>query len=541
MPEEAPPLTKTQLSPAPEGSKASRVRKGTTTYRTDKKRRAHTGLVFMAIFYAVAFFLAYAADLLVADEARKAAVFSSPQLEVAILSILSAVGIFVVARWRLLSDQAISTMALIWWAPGTLGIIIGEGWLRTVAAGSGPVPTVVGISWAAVFICIFPLVIEAKVVPTVAAGLVAAAIGPAFIAIYAQVTGTAVSNEVLLPLTMNLLICGVLTFLPAMVLRNYRKDADKARLLGAYRLVDRVGEGGMGEVWRAEHHLLARPAAIKLIRPEALVETEGSAKTEGSTMHRFEREAQATSSLMSPHTIDVYDFGISERGTFFFVMELLHGMDAQTLVQRFGPLSVPRAIYLIEQVCHSLAEAHHRELVHRDIKPANIFVCRRGLDDDFVKVLDFGLVKGTPLAEKAGTQLTARGLAAGTPAYMPPEAALGHTDVSPESDIYSLGCVAFFLVTGREVFLAESALAVAVKHVQEQPDPPSAHSELPIPAEYDELVLACLAKKRDERIPSVEELLELLRAVPVDPWTGDRACSWWEKNAPEFRADTGPA
>jgi serine/threonine-protein kinase len=305
--------------------------------------------------------------------------------------------------------------------------------------------------------------------------------------------------------------------------------------------VERIGEGGMGEVWRAEHHLLARPAAIKLIRSEVLDEKSGSSTTEGNTIRRFEREAQATSSLMSPNTVDLYDFGASERGDFFFVMELLQGMDAQTLVERLGPLPVERAVFVLEQVCRSLSEAHRRELVHRDIKPANIFVCRYGLDDDFVKVLDFGLVKGTPGAKGAGTRLTLQNAAAGTPAYMPPEVGLGDPEVGPGSDLYSLGCVAFFLVTGRTVFEADTAIAMALKHVHEQPEPPSAHSERPVPHEYDELVMRCLAKKPDERVRNAEELLTLLQAVPRERWTPDRAHGWWEQNAPEIKPYAEPA
>ena len=219
----------------------------------------------------------------------------------------------------------------------------------------------------------------------------------------------------------------------------------QARKVGSYELEERLGQGGMGEVWRARHHLLARRAAIKLIRPEALG---GDQQTRRVALARFEREAQATASLRSPHTIDLYDFGISDTGVFYYVMELLVGRDMQTLVRDFGQLPPERVLYLLEQVCESLAEAHVAGLVHRDIKPSNIYVCREGLRYDFVKVLDFGLARDRRAEAVRLTMNTSERLT-GTPAYMAPEVILGATEVDPRADIYALGCVAYFLQTGQ--------------------------------------------------------------------------------------------
>jgi serine/threonine-protein kinase len=302
----------------------------------------------------------------------------------------------------------------------------------------------------------------------------------------------------------------------------------EARTLGSYKLEELLGRGGMGEVWRATHQLLARQAAIKLIRPEALG---GDADTRQIAMARFEREAQATASLRSPHTIEVYDFGVSDTGTFYCVMELLVGYDVQTLVERFGPLPVERVVYLLAQVCDSLSEAHAARLVHRDIKPSNIYVCRYGRQVDFVKVLDFGLVKRVRGFEDDQTQLqlTAPLAISGTPAFMAPEQVLGGADTDARTDLYAVGCVAFWLLTGRTVFQGSTVMQVLMKHVHDEPLPPSRFSELPLPAALDAVILRCLAKSPDDRPQSADELAEALTAA-CDPrtWTTARASEWWK-------------
>ena len=219
------------------------------------------------------------------------------------------------------------------------------------------------------------------------------------------------------------LLVVVMAYVGARVVYALGTEVSRARELGSYRLVERLGQGGMGEVWRARHRMLARPAAIKLIRPSLT----GDARTGVSedARRRFEREAQAIASLRSPHTVNLFDFGIADDGAFYYVMELLDGLDADALVRRTGPVPAERAIHLLRQVCHSLSEAESCGLVHRDIKPANIFLCRYGEDYDFVKVLDFGIVKATRDSAETGAALTLENVVHGTPAFIAPEQALG--------------------------------------------------------------------------------------------------------------------
>ena len=253
--------------------------------------------------------------------------------------------------------------------------------------------------------------------------------------------------------------------------------------------------------------LLARQAAIKLVRPEVLG-ARGDADAQ-SLLRRFEREAQATAALSSPHTIHLFDFGATDDGTFYYVMELLAGRDLESLVREFGPLPASRAVYLLRQVCHSLADAHARGFVHRDIKPANIYVCRMGLDYDFVKVLDFGLVKVKDRAHDMQTLATMDHTTSGTPAYMAPEMILGDADVDRRADVYALGCVAYYLLTGQLVFEADTPMKMFVQHLQAEPVPPSQRTELPIPPELDAFVLACLQKDPDKRPQSARKLFEM--------------------------------
>jgi serine/threonine-protein kinase len=287
-------------------------------------------------------------------------------------------------------------------------------------------------------------------------------------------------------------------------------------------------------VWRAKHRLLARPAAIKLIRTEVLG---SSQRIRDAMVRRFEREAQDTAMLGSPHTIDVYDFGVDEEGDFYYVMEVLDGISLERFVQVFGPMESGRAVYLLRQICHSLGEAHSCGLIHRDVKPANIFMCRLGLDDDFVKVLDFGLVKH--VNRPRGTMLTMDGSTAGTPAYMAPEIALGLQGIDGRADIYSLGCVAYFLLTGQAVFAADTAIATALAHVNDEPIPPSMRSEFEIPSALEALILQCLDKNPAERPTSaVEVAARLTASVPQNAWTADAAHAWWELHGGSFTASS---
>ena len=298
--------------------------------------------------------------------------------------------------------------------------------------------------------------------------------------------------------------------------------------LDRYRLVEKLGEGGMGEVWRAQHQLLARPAAVKLIRSEALVDVQGRE----SVLKRFQREAQVTANLQSPNTVKLYDFGVSETGSFYFVMELLSGIDLESMVKRFGELKAERVVMLLRQACRSLSEAHGAGLVHRDIKPANLFVCKLGRECDFIKVLDFGIVK--PTVQTGQTMLTAAGAVTGTPAYMAPELFLDKGEVDGRSDIYALGCVAFYMLTGRLVFESTKPVEQLLQHAKTPPEPPSRFTELSIPKSLDQLVLACLEKEPDDRPNSADELWRVLGQIEFDdPWTPERAEEWWRIHMPE--------
>jgi serine/threonine-protein kinase len=311
----------------------------------------------------------------------------------------------------------------------------------------------------------------------------------------------------------------VLAYFGARMIYAIGLDVSRARLLGAYQLDSRLGAGGMGEVWRASHRMLARPAAVKLIAPRHLGDDTHAVLT------RFEQEAQATALLRSPHTVEVYDFGLSSDGSFYYVMELLDGLDLQKLVDTHGPIPASRVVYILRQVCHSIGEAHAAGMVHRDIKPANIFVCRYGSDFDFVKVLDFGLVKTQKLVEDAA--VTQKGQFIGTPAFFAPEMALD-SEIDGRADIYSLGCVAYWLLTGSFVFEADNPMALAAKHLREEPAPPSKRTGIEIPTDLEEVVLDCLRKNPVDRPSSAEELANRLSDCAVVAWTNQDSHRWWQ-------------
>ena len=274
--------------------------------------------------------------------------------------------------------------------------------------------------------------------------------------------------------------------------------------------------------------MLARPAAVKLIAPKNLGDDAHAVRI------RFEQEAQATALLCSPHTVEVYDFGLSSDGSFYYVMELLDGLDLEQLVRAHGPLPASRAVHILRQTCHSLGEAHAAGLVHRDIKPANIFACRYGSDFDFVKVLDFGLVKKQKIAEDQA--LTQQGHLVGTPAFLAPEAVRG-SELDGRADLYALGCVAYWLLTGSFVFEAANPVEVAAKHLQEEPVPPSKRTEKEIPADLEAVVMNCLQKEPADRPSSAEELAATLSRLDVAAWTKQDARSWWQLTRPDGNSD----
>jgi serine/threonine-protein kinase len=342
-----------------------------------------------------------------------------------------------------------------------------------------------------------------------------------------------------LHMTLNTVLWSVLGTLLATivsrVLYGLRRQVAEASELGQYLLEEKIGGGGMGEVWRARHRLLIRPAAIKLIRQRALAAITDDPET---LVRRFEREARATAALTSPHTVQLYDFGVAEDGRLYYVMELLDGLDLDTLVRQYGPVPPERVAHLLRQVCSALADAHANGLVHRDIKPANVVVSRAGVTFDFAKVLDFGLVKlDSPRgAGKDAIKLSGEDTWSGTPGYMAPEVVVGAADTDHRVDLYALGCVAYWLLTGQTVFEGENAMQVMFQHVQAQPKPPSQRVDLPIPPALEALVMQCLEKDPGRRPASAEHVSERLAVVPLtSAWTAERAEQWWNTHRPPPR------
>jgi transcriptional regulator with GAF, ATPase, and Fis domain len=305
---------------------------------------------------------------------------------------------------------------------------------------------------------------------------------------------------------------------------------DERLAVGSYRLEARLGSGGMGEVWLGRHRLLARPAAVKLIRHDT---RPGAARDQ--LVRRFQREAQVTAELRSPHTVQLYDFGVNDSGSFYYVMELLDGLDLNQIVTRFGPQPAERVTMLLRQACRSLTEAHERGLVHRDIKPANLFVARLGPEYDYLKVLDFGIVKDRPGEE--AMVLTAQGMVHGTPAFMAPERVVGETEIDGRADLYSLACVAYWALTGQLLFAAKTPEQMLLHHARTTPLPPSQVSEVLLPQPLEAIIMSCLEKDPDLRPASALDLEAELGRIAFDrPWTQERAREWWDLHAPQVRA-----
>jgi tRNA A-37 threonylcarbamoyl transferase component Bud32 len=300
-------------------------------------------------------------------------------------------------------------------------------------------------------------------------------------------------------------------------INTLRREAFAAKQLGQYRLKKLLGAGGMGEVYLAEHQMMKRPCAVKVIRPEKAGDPQ--------VLARFEREVRATAKLSHWNSIDIYDYGRTEDGTFYYVMEFLPGHNLGELIDGHGPLPAARAIYLMRQVCDALAEAHGQGLVHRDIKPANIYCAYRGGMFDVAKLLDFGLAK--PLTEAKDAGLTQEGSITGSPLFMSPEQATSSNEVDGRSDIYSLGAVMYFMATGKAPFHYESPLKVMIAHASEDPEPPRLLNA-DLPHEFEEVILRALEKRPDDRFQSIVELREALDRIPVEgEWTARHAADWW--------------
>src|SRR5919109_5270545 len=382
-----------------------------------------------------------------------------------------SIGVFLFARRRGRNPVMAMDLALAYMVACAACIGLMMHW----AFATGTPDTKPMITWTAPVILMFAALMPVLPWKMAVAGFIAASMDPLGM-ITAQAAGAYHFGPILNAFLMhypNYLLLGVAVVISGVVTR-LGKQVAKEREMGSYHLGELLGRGGMGEVYKASHRMLARPAAIKLIHPDALARRDP--KSAGLAVARFKREADAAARLRSPHTVELYDFGEAEDGTLYFVMELLEGLDLETLVRREGPLPEKRVIHILRQVCESLEEAHASGLVHRDIKPANIHVGRVGRRHDFVKVLDFGLVKSVVAEPGEDSMATAAGLTPGTPAYMAPEMALGQP-VDGRADIYALGCVAYFLLTGEMVFEASNAFQLIAKHLEEPPVPPSRRTE----------------------------------------------------------------
>jgi serine/threonine-protein kinase len=390
-----------------------------------------------------------------------------------------------------------------------------------------------GLSWVAVWVVLFTVVVPTAPRRALLAALASVSAVPVTLTVVMTSGATTARldpGQFFFGLVFPYLIAVGMAYVGARVVYGLGTEIRRARELGSYRLEEKLGEGGMGEVWRARHRLLARPAAIKLIRAPARGD-QPAAPTE-EAVRRFEREAQAIARLRSPHTVELFDFGRSDDGVFYYVMELLDGLDADALLRRHGPVPPERAIFLLRQVCHSLSEADACGLVHRDIKPANVFLCRYGEEYDFVKVLDFGIVRASGLAAAAGPGDTSDQAIQGTPAFMAPEQAMG-TGLDGRSDIYATGCLAYWLLTGQYVFTADTPMALIVQHAGTAPVPPSRRTDRPVPPALEALVLACLAKDPADRPQSARELSRRLGELPeAAAWTQERARAWWAEHGP---------
>lgn len=302
-------------------------------------------------------------------------------------------------------------------------------------------------------------------------------------------------------------------------IHRLKKRIEEIRQLGQYKLLEKIGEGGMGQVYKASHAMLKRPTAVKFIRPEVMTE---------EMVNRFEREVQLTSNLSHPNTIQVYDYGQTESGIFYYAMEYLQGITLAQLILLEGAVTVPRVIYILKHVCYSLEEAHGIGLIHRDIKPMNIMLCARGGQFDSVKVLDFGLAKEI---ETKDTDLTINQGIIGTPVYIAPERLQGEDGLDVRSDIYSLGAVAYNLLTGKDVFTAPTTVEVCYQVMKSAPEPPSARLGQPLPELLEQLILACLAKNPGERPATVHEIIRVLEELQEEQkWEQEQAQGWWSEN-----------
>jgi serine/threonine-protein kinase len=493
----------------------------------DLLRQSVGRLRVLAILYGLVFFFGGTVPMLVHGPDREVLLASPLQWGPQVFAIAMALIVALVLRSPTLPTRRALAIGVFFEVAASYCIAASE-LVDTRPMPQGTVLAQMGLSWAAVWTMLFTIVIPSPPRRAILAAMASVSAVPVTMLILIATKLTPLRpdpGQFFFWYFFPYVLVIVMAYVGARVVYDLGSEVRKARELGSYNLEVKLGEGGMGQVWRARHRLLARPAAIKLMRGRSR-HGEGIPQT---AIQRFEREAQAIASLRSPHTVNLFDFGVDDRGVFYYVMELLEGLDTDKLVRRHGPLPASRAIHLLKQVCHSLSEAEARGLVHRDIKPANIFLCQYGEEYDFVKVLDFGIVKAIDRSSGPQGFETAENVVPGTPAFMSPEQVLG-TIVDHRTDIYATGCVAYWLLTGQQVFDAPTSLALLAAHTQSQPKPPSSRGELPIPPALDALVMACLAKDPAARPQSARELARRLSEIEgSDAWNQEKAKAWWER------------
>jgi serine/threonine-protein kinase len=504
--------------------------RATTGLPPDLLNRVATRLQILAWLYAFTFFMADFFPMLVTAAGRQMLIELPMHWLPGTLSIGVAAAVALSVRFGKLRPAAVTLLGLAFEVVSSYGIAAAEFLQPTGLTVS---QNWIGLSWVAVWMLLFNVVVPTLPRYAVLAALAAVTSVPTMVVLSLSLFPPAIPPNLLqlfFAFVFPYLLVVIMAYVGARIVYTLGTEVTRARELGSYTLEERLGEGGMGEVWRASHRLLARPAAIKLIRSKEPGQAAGIAD---DMRRRFEREAQVIARLRSPHTVTLFDFGVSEDGSFYYVMELLDGVDTETLVRRFGPIPAERVVHILRQICHSLSEAESCGLVHRDIKPANVFVCRYGEDHDFVKVLDFGIAKAVhDTSPETVTAITMANVIQGTPAFIAPEQAMG-MDVDSRADIYATGCVAYWLLTGELVFTADTPMKLLLAHAQTPPEPPSARTELPIPRDLETLVLACLAKDRDDRPRTPRELLRRLDALALDqPWTEAHARQWWTTHLP---------
>src|SRR5262245_50490797 len=490
--------------------------------------RAVTGLCWVTIFAAVTSVLLTTVEHILQPEFARA--WAHPILRITSLSLLFlSVGVAVIQRNGWLRKERLLDLGLFFQVTIAFGSALFE-----AAVYEDPNRVVLGHSGIAVWMLLCGLLMPQAPLRAALSALLCVLMWPLGYWVDLQIFGyQPMPISRMLVWVLPLALVGVWMYILNNRILSYYAKQQRAEDIGSYSLESLLGYGGMGEVWRAKHKMLAREAAVKLIRPEVLQASSG--RQEELLRKRFEREAQVTASLRSPHTVALYDFGQAKDGSFYYVMELLEGVDLQTLVDKYGLMAQGRVIHILSQACRSLEEAHRAGLIHRDIKPKNILLCKMGLEYDFIKILDFGLVKTLRSADREQSLLTVDGVTTGTPAYLPPEIALGNRDIDGRADLYSLGCIAYFLLTGRMVFEEATPTAYAIAHAQKAPTPLSQRSELPISPALEAIVMQLLEKNPESRIQSARDLARRLRAVrDVSEWCPDHAAQWWETNAPKL-------